>query len=1003
MNSFCPYSPIKEIKDSSLSLGASRLGKFSDGTNPKIKRKKIITPANPSYFYNGDCNTISGEPTSNYKRQPLRISFSQWNCRSSRNPAKQEFIRNLPGDILMLQEIWHSNTFNDSFKILNIASRKTKRGGGTASLTRPDFNLTPIMIQDWALNNDSSLSSLRFGNNVLYLGNIYLSRGSPKQVQKILSKIRKIVPENHLSQVLLIGDFNVDLRKKGEALSLLRSCAKNLGLKLLDPEVPTRNGSTLDFVLAGRNIKVKGSPSVLMAPSDHMAITWYFEINFPTAIKQLKIPNRTLAAQISSSLISDSKITNSKQFLESLADTRLIYKKHIQKLVGQKKRDFKWIDMLQELDDPLEVLRMINASWMQTWKDTELIRWSQDSKIAYNRLKSILRYNLYKIRDGAIINSIISDDGSLITDAHEVAISLSKTLMEIQIDSQWPFLDIEPFPKLRALEISEMSDIICSLSTNKAITLDCASDSLFSYTLKHLSSNKLRDLWSTDLDTIKGFEQTWTSRLVPLNKAFPNTPTRKQLRPIVVSSPIIKLLEARFMPKLKNYLNNNLDSAQTGFVDNMGIHVNIHRALTQLTARFRRKECCFGLFVDFANAYNSIPHSKLFEKLEHKNILSCDELKFLKCLYARYRIRVGKIILRSNKGVAQGSILSPALFNIFLEDLSQELKEKCDLSVEETLFYADDILLLCSSPSQLEKVIKLIEEWTLKNGMSLNKSKSGIVIFARRQAKIVTFLGNQFLGIPVVDQYKYLGTVLTSRLELSAQLELIRDKSNFIFFKLFPYLKNATADGRRDMWQTLVVPLFNACLSLLALEPSKGKQEKVHTLWRKTFKQFLMIPPATPNALTNEMIGWNLQDDILRNTSICMEKWAARLQRVPPAQFSKNSRVNSLRAVPNEWCKVCKIRCTPCPLCAHQACSPQHLYWAHGIYIAPIEDLWNDLKRIRAITQHSNTRRKNECTPRALLIPRMRDTILSYLTIYKNVILQLRSVAHRYLYRTSYK
>lgn len=205
------------------------------------------------------------------------------------------------------------------------------------------------------------------------------------------------------------------------------------------------------------------------------------------------------------------------------------------------------------------------------------------------------------------------------------------------------------------------------------------------------------------------------------------------------------------------------------------------------------------------------------------------------------------------------------------------------------------------------------------------------------------------------------------------------------------------------MWQTLVVPLFNACLSLLALEPSKGKQEKVHTLWRKTFKQFLMIPPATPNALTNEMIGWNLQDDILRNTSICMEKWAARLQRVPPAQFSKNSRVNSLRAVPNEWCKVCKIRCTPCPLCAHQACSPQHLYWAHGIYIAPIEDLWNDLKRIRAITQHSNTRRKNECTPRALLIPRMRDTILSYLTIYKNVILQLRSVAHRYLYRTSYK
>ena len=75
---------------------------------------------------------------------------------------------------------------------------------------------------------------------------------------------------------------------------------------------------------------------------------------------------------------------------------------------------------------------------------------------------------------------------------------------------------------------------------------------------------------------------------------------------------------------------------------------------------------CYGLFIDFSNAYNSVPHTRLFDKLRNKKILTEQEVDFLECLYSRYRIKIGKNYLKVNKGVAQGSLISPALFLIFI-------------------------------------------------------------------------------------------------------------------------------------------------------------------------------------------------------------------------------------------------------------------------------------------------------------------------------------------------
>src|SRR4029077_10032664 len=102
---------------------------------------------------------------------------------------------------------------------------------------------------------------------------------------------------------------------------------------------------------------------------------------------------------------------------------------------------------------------------------------------------------------------------------------------------------------------------------------------------------------------------------VPLNKVFPEVPTRKQMRPILICSPLQKLLESYFLPKLVDYMEKKMTPSQTGFIPRMGIQVNLSRALNRIKMRTDKRKTVYGLFVDFANTYNTVPHTLLFDKL----------------------------------------------------------------------------------------------------------------------------------------------------------------------------------------------------------------------------------------------------------------------------------------------------------------------------------------------------------------------------------------------------
>ena len=113
--------------------------------------------------------------------------------------------------------------------------------------------------------------------------------------------------------------------------------------------------------------------------------------------------------------------------------------------------------------------------------------------------------------------------------------------------------------------------------------------------------------WNQNTINDKHFKVFLESRLIPLNKKFPNCPKIGDIRPIVVTSQLIKFMELRFADKLRKYMIDQLNRPQTGFVPGMGTEVNIVRLLNVLKEKMKQKPIVL-LFIDFSNAYNSIYH-----------------------------------------------------------------------------------------------------------------------------------------------------------------------------------------------------------------------------------------------------------------------------------------------------------------------------------------------------------------------------------------------------------
>ena len=206
----------------------------------------------------------------------------------------------------------------------------------------------------------------------------------------------------------------------------------------------------------------------------------------------------------------------------------------------------------------------------------------------------------------------------------------------------------------------------------------------------------------------------------------------------------------------------------------------------------------YACFIDFQKAYDTVPHQALLHKLRAYGITG-RVYHFIETLYSHstMQVRINGVYSREfplQRGLRQGCPLSPILFSLFINDILPEAPCRPDRwwPKVDCLLYADDVCLFAPSELQLRSLMAQVSEWADTWEMTIGQSKCGVMKFTPKGKeeleRRIRATGEKWLlqgkEISPVEEYKYLGLVITQDLNLrrmvEARVQVAKTKLNFM-------------------------------------------------------------------------------------------------------------------------------------------------------------------------------------------------------------------------------
>ena len=320
-------------------------------------------------------------------------------------------------------------------------------------------------------------------------------------------------------------------------------------------------------------------------------------------------------------------------------------------------------------------------------------------------------------------------------------------------------------------------------------------------------------------------------------------------RTLCLMSNVTKIILRIIAERNRRIFEREAGKTQSGFMKGKGTREGIFslRIITEKMLEKHKK--VYMCYIDYKKAFDRVYHALLMEVLSHNEIDEKD-LKLIRNLYWQQTASIQTDEGQSSsfpikRGVRQGCVLSPPLFNVYTNEIFKESDELPGIKLLgeyiNNLRYADDTVLLAESEEELQKLVDAVKEGSLKFGLEMNTKKTKTMII-RRDVNDGSKVEIKVDGVILeqVESYQYLGQLITEdgRCEKDIRRRISIAKTNFLKMKNVLTTKKLSMKTRKKILYCYIISTLMYAAETWIINVADWKRIEAFEMWalRKMMK-----------------------------------------------------------------------------------------------------------------------------------------------------------------------